>query len=229
MTHLYFSFFLLLGVVCYSQSQFNRLSVEAAGGFNIPITSTTNINVSDYTIPRHLDIGARYALSKNWSIKLYYAYDRFQNKFMKGVGNTYHRLSIEGYFNLSQRLNSLETSNLNILVHAGVGITHAYPEAIERYLNGGRFTFGETPRITKKYERIGNLILGITTQYRLSNKLALSFDTSFVFNRESQYGYNGELLHQDRTKVNGAFINFLLGLQYSIGKKERHADWFYKR
>lgn len=222
---------LLLGVLSYSQTKnFNKLSLEAAGGFNIPITPTSTIDIADYTIPRHLDIGARYAFTKNWSLKLYYSRDRFQNKMLSEVGVTYHRVSIEAYFNLSQKLRILETSRFNILTHAGVGITYAYPEAIERFLNGGRFTYGIVRNFPKEYERIGNLIVGFTPQYILSERWVLTMDTSMVFNREQQYGYDGELLSQNWVKERGAFLNFSLGVQHLLGNgHDRHADWLEKR
>lgn len=229
MTRLYLIILLLSGINLYSQFDFNRLSIEGAGGFNIPLSPDHKIDIGDYTVPRHFDIGARFALTRNWSVKLYYSYDRFQNKLLKGVGNTYHRLSLEGYFNIAQAFGLLETSQYNLLVHAGAGITHAYPEAIQRYLDGGRFTFGLTPNISLEYERIATLLFGVTLQRYVSKKITLTLDSTYVYTAEHQYGYNGELLFEDYTKVKGDFLNFTLGLQYAIGRKERHADWVDKR
>jgi len=204
----------LISKLSYSQFNHNQFVLEIKGGFNIPITPVGTIEVSDYTMPRHLDFGLRYMFMKSYGVKACYSLDRFQNKFLNGVGNTYHRLSIEAVCDLKQKFNLFFRTDFNMLIHGGLGITHAYPEAIKRYLRGGRFTFGETPRIPKKYERIGNLIFGITTEYKVSRRIAIIFDATYVFNREQQYTYSGELLNKNRAKVRGGFLNFSGGIYY---------------
>lgn len=209
----------------YPQWNANHFSLEAKWGFSLPLFPTNTIDITDYTIPRHLDIGARYMFNKNWGIKFYYAFDRFQDGFLSGVGNSYHRVSIEGVLNISKKFDFLNYRKFNVLVHAGAGITHAFPEAIQRFKNGGRFTFGETPNTPLEFERIGNLMAGFTTQYKLSDRFTFITDSSFVFSREKQYLFNGELINRDRRKVRGGFLNFTIGLQYYIGRNTHHLDW----
>ena len=209
----------------YSQKKFNTLSLETGYGFNIPLTPANGIETKDYMFPRHLDLGVRYMFDEYFGVKLYYANDRFQNKKNKSIGNSYHRLSVEAVYNIEKTLDLLD-DNFNVFFHAGLGVTYAYPDVIKRFKNGGEFTFGLTPYNTKDYERIGNIILGIMPQYRYSDDVALTFDISYVINTQQQYGYDGEMLYIDRTKVKGNFINLTLGIHLYLGKKRRHADWY---
>lgn len=212
-------------ILSFSQKKYNVFSAEIGYGFNIPLTPSNGIESKDYIFPRHLDLGIRYMFDEYFGVKLYYANDRFQNVKNKNIGNGYHRLSLEVVYNIEQALDLLD-DDFNLFFHAGIGITYAFPEAIKRFKNGGEFTFGLTPYNTKNFERIGNIIFGITPQYRYSDDVALTFDVSYVINTQQQYGYDGEMLYIDRTKVKGSFINFTLGIQLYLGRKRRHADWY---
>ncbi|NMH87627.1 hypothetical protein [Flavivirga algicola] len=221
---LVFLFFLVKSL--FSQRKYNKLSIEAGYGFNIPISPKDDISTSDYLLPNHVDLGVRYMFDEYFGLKMRYANDRFRDKKDKNIGNGYHRLGIEAVYNLSSRLD-LFNNNFNILFHAGIGVTYAFPGAIKRFKNGGEFTFGLTPYNTKRYERIGNLIFGLTPQIRLSDDMALTFDMAYVVNTQQQYSYSGELLYINRRKVQGGFVNFTVGLQFYLGKERRHADWYY--
>ncbi len=228
MTRTYILILLLFAFnLSFSQKRYNVFSVELSYGMNIPILPLSTINQSNYNFPRHLDLGLRYNFNEFYGIKLYVARDRFQNKNDKNIGNTYKRIGIEGIYNFTNHLNLNDNINFNILLHAGVGLTHAFPDAIKRYRNGGEFTFGLTPENTKDYERIGNMTFGVTPQYKYSDRIAFRLDLAFIFSREQQYFYNGELINIDRRKVTGRFANFTIGIQYYIGNKRSHADWYY--
>ncbi|WP_165605820.1 hypothetical protein [Flavivirga aquatica] len=209
----------------FSQRRYNHFSVEISYGFNIPAIPRNNILIPDYILPNHLDIGIRYMFDEYFGLKAHYANDRFRNKSDKKIGNGYHRLGFEAVYNLSNRLN-LFNNNFNLLFHAGIGITHAYPETIKRFENGGKFTFDLTPYGTKRYERIGNIILGLKPMFRYSNDLAITLDAVYVLNSQQQYAYNGELLYKNRKKIQGGFINFTVGIHFYLGRERRHADWY---
>lgn len=205
--------------------QYNVLSIEGGYGFNIPITPTAGINRYDYVFPRHLDFGVRYMLREYLGVKGSYSNDRFQNLNNKDVGIGYHRLSIEGVYNLNNALNMFG-DNFNVFFHAGLGLTYAFPEAIQRFKKGGEFTFGLDVTNTKPYERIGNIVFGFTPQFRLSDVLALTVDLTRVMNLQQQYLYNGELFDIKSEKIRGQFFNFSVGIQYYLGRRRYHADWY---
>ncbi len=217
--------FLLFSGFSHAQKRTNRLSLELGYGFNIPLTPKNDIVISDYIIPRHIDLGMRYMFDAHFGMKIHYANDRFQNKSNGNSGVGYHRLGLEGVYNLNRSLN-IFGNNFSLLFHTGIGITYAFPEAIKRFKNGGEFTFGLKPYNTKRYERIGNLIFGLTPQFRLSDRMAFTFDTVYVINTEQQYSYSGELLYINRQKVRGSFINISFGIQFYLGKERRHIDWY---
>ncbi|MGV6830160.1 MAG: hypothetical protein ACWA5P_01190 [bacterium] len=212
----------------YSQGQrgFDRFALDVKYGMSIPLTPTETIKASEYLFPRHISLGLRYNFREFFGAKVSFAHDRFQPGFNTTTGNSYYRLSLEGVYNFTSHLGITNNYEINALFHLGVGLTRAYPEAIRRFRNGGEFTFGLTPENTLDYERIGNIIVGITPQYRISDRVALVFDLSYIFNTQQQYYYNGELISIDRKKVKGGFINLTFGLQFYFGSYGRHADWY---
>ncbi|GAB1858553.1 hypothetical protein MHTCC0001_33920 [Flavobacteriaceae bacterium MHTCC 0001] len=211
--------------LAFSQKGYNTFSVEMDYGFNIPVKPTDDIALSNYIIPRHIGIGVRYMFDTAMGIKIDYNYDRFQDKNNKNTGNSYHRLGLLGILNVGKITGAFESKTFNLNIHGGVGITYAFPEAVKRLKNGGEFTFGLEPKGLKDYERIGNILLGISPKLKLSDRMALSFNATYVLNSQHQYGYNGELLHEDWTKIAGEFFNATIGIQFYIGRYNEHADW----
>lgn len=225
-TILVLSAFVCMSIYAQKDKGYNVISIETGLGFVVPISPIQDINVGNYISPRHFDLGARYMFNEYLGVKGYFSFDRFQDKTNKETGNSYNRFGASVVYNIVNKLSKENSLTFNGLLHAGVGVTQAYPGAIKRFKETGEFTFGITPQGTKDYERIGNIIIGFTPQYRISNQIALRGDVSYVFSIAQQYSYNGELLFPDFKKVNGGFVNFSVGVQFYLGKNRRHADWY---
>jgi len=232
MSKLILIFILLLSNIILAQRKFNSFSLETALGMHVPISPNQNINRGDYIGFKHLDIGARYMINEQLGVKFSYAYNRFENRLDKKFGNTYHRIGVEGVVNFSKTLNfSSEFIKTNaLLIHSGIGVSYAYPDVLKKYKKTGFFSFGLTPNqnFDKMYEQIGNIIIGCTYLYKLSDSFALSADSTYIANYMHQYNYNGELLYKEYKKVIGGFMNFSIGIQFYIGKHRDHSDWYLK-
>ncbi len=220
-----FFLFFFCNPMLSQKGKYNNFSIEMRYGLNIPYTPKDDISSSNYILPNHIDLGIRYMLDDYFGVKIHYAHDRFRDKNSDIVGNKFHRIGFEGIYNIGNNF-YLFGNDFGMFFRAGIGVTYAYPESVRRFLNGGAFTFGLEPHNTKRYERIGNIIFGLTPLYRYSNKVAIALDATYVYNLAQQYSYNGELLYPNKRKVRGGFINVTIGLQIYLGKGSRHIDWY---
>ena len=73
-----------------------------------------------------------------------------------------------------------------------------------------------------------NFILGLTPQFKLSNRISLFFDTSIIFHQFQHYTFDGAIIQEPRI-INPAIINTSLGVNISIGKQKENADFLKNR
>ncbi len=204
---------LLCVTFMYSQeSKYNKFSLEAAYGLNHPISPKDNsgFEVNSFSEFKHFDIGGRYMVNSYYGFKLSYAYDRFQYANTSELAVTYNRVGIDAVFSLSEIFNISFSRNrtFQIQAHTGVGITFAQPKSISNV------------------EKIGSLSIGITPKYKISNRVALTTDLSYIVNFKQHYNYGGILIDPKYNSVTGGFINFTVGLNVYFGKRRDHADWY---
>ncbi len=202
----------LCSIVAYSQEiQYNKFSIEASYGLNHPLTPTDNsgFDVGTFSEFKHFDLGGRYMINQMYGAKVSYAYDRFQHKSISELAVTYHRISAEVVFNMAKVFNMTfnEAQTFQIQTHAGFGITFAQPKSIDNY------------------ERIGNFIIGVTPHVKITDRLAITTDLSYIVSFKQHYDYGGILIDPDYKGTSGSFVNFTVGLQVSLGEHECHADW----
>ena len=160
--------FLLIQFVSYTQEkELNRFSFETAFGLSKPLSPKENsgYDVDAFSGFRHFEMGLRYMMNQDYGFKLGYAYDKFQHEDLTNLSVHYHKISGEMVFNLSHILNFHfnRKRNFQIQSHAGIGVTFAKPSSI------------------KNKEHIGNFIVGITPQVKLTNRIALITDLSYNF------------------------------------------------
>lgn len=80
---------------------------------------------------------------------------------------------------------------------------------------------------------MGNFIVGLTGQVKLSNRIALNADFSYIGLISQHYTFDGSLTQngmpvaESRT-FNGDMYNATIGLSIYLGKKSVHADWYYE-
>ncbi|MFK5981643.1 MAG: hypothetical protein QM499_01925 [Flavobacteriaceae bacterium] len=203
-------FAVLASTITFSQRSFDQYSIEVNYGISLPSSPVPNgANVSDFTGYSHFDIGARYMFIPEIGVKLSYGYDKFSDKDISSNNVIYNRFELQAVSNLVY-LFSLESELFNkvgFLAHGGGGIISANPSSFNSNENIGILTFGLTP------------------QFKLSEKFALSTDFSYNITLKQHYSFDGQLIHPNFDSETGGFFNFTVGLKYYIGSNGEHADW----
>lgn len=217
-------------------NEYDKLSVE----FNLGLNKAVN-NWETQAAPtnlKHFDLAARYMLNTKFGFKGSFGFDRLKND--EGNANyktNIYRYSLEGVLNVGRILEFEDwTGKVGLLLHAGGGLTHMSFNTM-----GGR-SIGAS-----------HLMLGITPQVRITDRIAVTADFTAINNFQQEYtfdGYNrdngvitgtGTVVvdnHQGTTTVNIAdpsqkflkhvnpILNASIGVTYYIGSRQKHADWY---
>ena len=204
--------FLLVAFVSYSQEEtYNKFSIETAYGLSQPLSPKNNsgYDVKTFSGFRHFEIGGRYMLNQKYGVKLSYGFDKFQQEDFSNLSVTNHKIGAEVVFNLSHLLNFhfSKRRNFQIQSHTGLGVTFSRPSSISNT------------------EHIGNLIIGLTPQFKISNRIAIIADLSYNYIFKQHYYYSGVLIDPQYESVSGSFVNISFGLQFYLGENNFHADW----
>jgi len=202
------------------EKDFNTWSLEVNVGMNNAIKPFTSgysaSNESKFfsTSINHFDIGVRYMLTPKFGFKLDLANDKIENASGGSslpFETQQYRLGLQGIMNVGRLMGFDDfTHTLGLLIHAGVQVSTLTPKT------------GINKDVT---ERDGGILFGITPQVKLSNHLALTADFTYISNVRQHLAWDGNNSAQSNN-LNGQMYTTSLGLTYSFGKKENHADWF---
>lgn len=198
--------------------EYNKFSLEISGGLHIPVAPSDMVKTGDYVGLQQIQLSGRYMLNTQYGFRAFYAYNRFDADEV-GTGenegedlyNTFNRVGIEGIvdlgdlFNMNQRF----LDRNNILVHAGAGFTFSKPSTSKK---------GNT-------DHMGFLVAGITPQRKISSRVALFADVSYVINFKQHNSYSG-IRFEDKDAKMGGFGNLSIGLIVYLGSEKEHGDWY---
>lgn len=180
--------------------QYNKWSIEVAGGFNKPL-NRFGAGTFGFITPYTADLGARYMFNNKFGLKAGLGFNHLQEK--KGTtdfSSQYYRATIEAIFNLGRIMNfETWTNSIGLLAHTGVGLG-----VVENTI-----------------DNVGVGIIGLTAQVKLSDHFALTGDASGMLNTKQLRTFDGSLANNGY----GVLLNGTLGLTYYIGKNTKHADW----
>lgn len=196
-------------------SSFNKWSIDLNGGLSRPTTPfEVGYFVDDLSF-FHVDLGARYMFNPKFGLKVDFGYDNFENSSKSlPFKSAYYRTNLQGVINLGRVLNFEEFArNFNIQAHGGLGYSFMTSDSFD----------GE--------DNMTNLLIGLTAQYKLTEKIALNADFTMVNNIRQNYSFDGTTYYganaEDRG-FNGTLYNASLGLSFYLGKNATHADWTYE-
>ncbi len=200
-------------------NEFNTWSIEINAGMNNAITPfgdgySASIE-SKFFNPRinHFDLGVRYMVTSKFGMKLDLANDKISNASGSSslpFETQQYRLGLQGIINAGQLMGFDEfTKSIGLLIHAGIQVSTLTPK---------------TGVNKDQSEKNGGIMFGITPQVKLSNNLALTVDFTVISNQRQHFAWDGSTSAQSNN-LNGQMYNTSLGLTYSFGKKETHADW----
>jgi len=198
---------LLCSVSMYSQRSFGQYSVEA--GYGIGISGKPGL-----TDNAHFNIGGRYMFNEYWGVKGDFGHDEFYNDADEGV--KYNRLTAHAIYNLGRYISLPDATNgyFNVLAHGGLGV--------------GMFK-SNSPTIRpsqRDTDAMGDLILGLTPQFWLSENLALHVDAAYTVHFSQHFNYSGEFRtpYGPKAFVGGQF-NASIGLTLYLGRNRSDNDW----
>lgn len=194
---------------------YNRWSIDINGGLTKPSQPMSPDYHGDTFFGFvHADAGVRYMFNNKFGIKADFGYD-----YMKSGENsdyfrtTHYRASLQGVANLGRIMNFEEwTKTLGLQAHMGAGYSWMEP--------------GKDETLFAK-DKMGHVILGLTGQVRLGNRVALNADFSMINTVRQEVTFDGNSNVADANRAfNGTFYNATLGLSFYLGGNEQHADWY---
>ncbi len=164
----------------------------------------------------HANLAARYMFSPKMGLKFGVGFDQLKNNtnsLSKPFKMNVTRFGAEGVINLA-RLFDIQTSlnRIGLLFHAGLEISVMTPKYDAPLQN---FNVAE-------YN--GGIIYGITPTYRITDKIALFGDLSFLNNYRQHYAWDGAYSYENNN-LSGALISYSGGMSISIGDDYMHTDW----
>lgn len=218
MKKLVLPFFLFTAVVLTAQEaqeekdyDFNKWSIEVAGGFHKPTRSFADGYYSDTPSFGQFSLGTRYMLNNRFGLKLDLGYSTLkEGENSLPFEANYYRASLQGVANLGSIMKfETWTNTIGLLFHAGGGYSQFSPkEPVEPDNN----------------DQMLNFIAGISPQIKLGNRVALTTDLSVIGNVRQNYTWDGTETTSIRG-FDGMMVNFSAGLTFYLGKNEKHADW----
>ena len=208
--------FLLIGIKATAQKgdrQYNNWSIEAQTGYHVPLAPIKFVELGDYDGAfKQFQAGVRYMITGKYGVRAHYSFLNFENPEVQGGGVKYNRVAIEGVANVWKvaKVEGEFKESIGLLFHLGAGVTFANPST------------------DTGTDHIGNIIVGFTPQFRITDNLALFAYVSYMANIKQHYSFGGELYDINYEHENGGLVNLSLGLNVSFGDREEHADWYYE-
>lgn len=154
-------------------------------------------------------LGIRYMFNERFGLRLDLGYNDFRN-----TGNTQmfqsnnYRATIEGVVNLGHVLKfHTWTNRFNVLAHGGIGMS--YLDVKQPVINGGDY--------------MTTLNIGLTPQFKLSNRISLFLDFSSLINFYQTNNFDGGTNTASR-ESNISLFNTSIGLSIGLGSNKQLAD-----
>lgn len=190
---------------------FNRWSIEVAGGLHKPARPLAAGYYTATPSFGQFSLGTRYMFNNLIGAKLdlgYYSLKNDDNSLP--FKSTYLRASLQGVVNVGSLLQFQSwTSSIGLLAHGGAGYSRlSAKEPIDR----------------DKTDQMLNMIVGLTPQLKLSERIVLTGDVSLIGNTRQDYTWDGTGSSKKRG-FDGYMMDFSVGLTFYLGKNEKHADW----
>lgn len=213
-----------------TEDLYNRWTIEAGLGQSKGIRPYTegfyssNANTVLGTVDLNsYQLGVRYMMTPKFGVRLRGTYEMFENNRdtdSEVFKVNQVRIDAEAIINLARTLNAEEAfGRFGLLLHGGLSYSRISPDNDSGYHPiGGPSNYGFS-------ENNLGLVIGVTPQFRITDRLAVFFDVSSVFNFRQHMAWDG---HYSRPNNNlqGHMINSSIGLSFGFGQgQELHGDW----
>lgn len=194
-------------------SNYNKWSFDFSGGFNKvakPLSEGYFVKASNLF---HADAGFRYMFNTKFGIKGQAGFDRINDD---GSDPDFEFES--------------EVLTLSALAHVNLGRIMQFEQWTNRINLTGHFGMGLSRLTNDKFgdaDNMGNFILGMGFQYRLSNRIAFNADLTLYNTFAQDKTWNGDDYDNETIQgFDGTLYTGTIGFSIYLGKHEKHADWY---
>lgn len=191
---------------------YNRWSIELNAGFTKPTEPFTVGTYTERIAPLHVDLGARYMLSPQFGLKLDAGYDNFEHaeESQLEFESKFYRFSLQGVANLRNIFGFDQwTNTVGLLAHAGLG-----------------YAMLDNDNMASSDQML-NLMLGLTGQLKLSDKVVLTGDFTAINTLKQNNTWDGYSSISGRRGLEDNYIyNASIGVTVYLGSHKEHADWY---
>lgn len=208
-----------------TQTTFNKWALEISAGqlkgttpyadgyySSNPGTFFGSIDINSFSI------AGRYSFGPKFGVKVGLQYDQLKNLSTNSLPFKMQQIgiSVQGVTNLNRLFNiENELKRFGILLHGGFKIDQMKSKTANTLTNGNY----------NKKELNGGLVVGITPQYRISNRIAIFGDVTVQNNFRQHFNWDGSYSNLSSNNMKGQSVVTSLGLSFSIGKNKMHGDW----
>lgn len=213
-----FLFIFAFALVAKAQD-YNRSSLGfSIGGHDGMHNTLHTTRVYQFT---HYEANYRYMFNNRVGLKFDAGFDNF--KFKDGHPATKAlRLSIQPTFNLTDLLHMNDFSQrLGLQLHVGGGYAAMWNPTL---LTGPAELLNST---NGSVDEMLQGIIGLTPQFKVSDKLSINADVSFMGNIRQNNGFDFEATPVQGGGFSGYYASATIGFNYYLGKAKTHADWTY--
>ncbi|MGV3629835.1 MAG: OmpA family protein [Bacteroidota bacterium] len=204
---------LALSTLAFGQT-YNKMSVDFSVGLNKTMSQRGASLANAVGLP-HLDLGARYMLNNKYGLKFDLGYDMYKSRkdapAAKEFSTSYFRMNFQGILNFTNVLDFNQFyDKFGVFGHAGPGIAF--------HGDGGHGP-------AYKMDFMANFVAGLTAQYKVSPKLAITGDVTAIAHILQNVNLDG----RSKLNVSNGFdvltANASIGINYYLGDAAEHADW----
>lgn len=195
-------------------ADYDKWSIDFGGGFvkaSNPMSPGYNMNATNLF---SANLGARYMFNTKFGLKIEGYYDVLNGgDDSPDFESQVYGASLQGVINLGRVLEFESwTKRIGLFAHAGVGISQLANDQI------------------KDNDQLGNFLIGLGGQIRLTNSVALTADFTMLNNFSQQRTWDGgDYINTELRRKQGfdsTLYHATIGLSIYLGKHEQHADWY---
>ena len=139
-----------------------------------------------------------------------------------GYRTNYMSAQIHGVVNAADllKLNTIADNRIGLLIHGGFGLASMWQKG---FFDSLGIENPESPLFNKADDMLV-WSFGATPQFRITDNFTLNADLTFNFHGRQSRTFDFQHAN-NRSGIDGYFLNVSVGASYSFGKAKRHADW----
>lgn len=211
-------------------SSYNKWSLEFSSGQSKGVkpytpgyySSKSNTFIGNFNF-NNFNLGVRYMFSPKFGLKATLSSDKLANASdtdSKKFETQQYRFGVEGVVNACRLFDIQDQlGSFSLLIHGGVQMSSLTPKLD----TGIDIPTGLFSNYNNTEHNIG-VIYGVTPEYKITKKIAITIDFSVLSNFRQHYAWDGHT-SDPNNNLAGQMISGGFGVSYSFGSKEIHGDW----